>query len=63
MRVSGYWKPRLLAAAALCALLCACPAPPPVPSTQPAPGTAIGARAETPLPHLGTPYDSAGATS
>jgi hypothetical protein len=63
MRVSGYWKPRLLAVPALCVLLCACPAPPRVPSAQPAPGAATGARAETPLPHLGTPYDVAPAES
>jgi len=63
MRVSGRWKLRLLAVPSLCALLCACPAPPRVPSAQPAPGTAVGAPAETPLPHLGTPYDVAPAES
>src|SRR5215469_18198240 len=62
MRVSGRWKLRWLAVPSLCTLLCACPAPPRVPSAQPAPA-AVGGRAETPLPHLGTPYDVAPAES
>ena len=63
MRVSGRWKLRWLAVPSLCTLLCACPAPPRVPSAQPAPATAVGAGAEAPLPHLGTPYDVAAAES
>jgi polyisoprenoid-binding protein YceI len=63
MRMSGRWKLHWLAVPPLCALLCACPSPPTVPSAQPVPGTAVAARAETPLPHLGTPYDVAPAES
>jgi hypothetical protein len=57
MRVSARWKLRWWAVLPLCALLCACPAPPTAPTAPPLPGSAAGALAEAPLPHLGTPFD------